>query len=473
MAKLKPYPRYKDSGVPWLVNIPAHWDLVKMKYLLSERKEKGFPGEPLLAATQTKGVILKNQYENRTVLALKDLHLLKLVERGDYVISLRSFQGGIEYAHFRGIISPAYTILKPSARVQRGFFEPFFKSAGFVSGLSLCVTGIREGQNIDYVRLSRMPMPVPPVEEQLAIGRYLRAELGKINQIIRAKRRLIELLNEQKQAIIQRAVTRGLDPDVRLKPSGIDWLGDVPGHWGIWQIGHIAKVGNGSTPSRGNRSYWNDTGYPWLNSSSVNRTFITSADQFVTDLALRECHLPQVQPDSVLVAITGQGKTRGKAAILRIEATINQHIAYIAPQTRRMSSEFLHLELTAAYTRLRAVSDDSGSTKGALTCEDLKHFRIALPPQNEQIQVVTAVRKEVQELEVAIDKAQREIDLIREYRIRLITDVVTGKLDVRDVELPALEETEEELTAEEDATGDAIEPDAELETAEEHVDVAD
>ena len=121
IADLNPYSAYKGSGVPWLREVPAHWTLRRTKTLLRERSEKGFPDEPLLAATQTKGVVRKEQYENRTVLALKDLHLLKLVRVGDFVISLRSFQGGIEYAREQGIISPAYTILYP---VQAGPIGP-------------------------------------------------------------------------------------------------------------------------------------------------------------------------------------------------------------------------------------------------------------------------------------------------------------------------------------------------------------
>jgi len=114
MDGLKPYPAYKDSGVPWLGQVPAHWEVRRTKTLLRQRVENGFVDEPLLAATQTKGVVRKDQFENRTVLALKGLHLLKLVRIGDFVISLRSFQGGIEYAHEQGIISPAYTVLYPT-----------------------------------------------------------------------------------------------------------------------------------------------------------------------------------------------------------------------------------------------------------------------------------------------------------------------------------------------------------------------
>jgi len=222
---LKPYPAYKESGVSWLGELPVHWKLQRMKTILKERSQKGFPDETLLAATQTKGVVRKELYENRTVLALKDFHLLKLVRVGDFVISLRSFQGGIEYAREQGIISPAYTILYPLNSQFHGYLAWLFKSKPYIENLSLFVTGIRQGQNIDYEKLSRSELPFPSLSEQSAIVRYLDYIDRRIRRYIRTKQKLIKLLEEQKQAIIHQAVTRGLDPNVRLKPSGVEGWG--------------------------------------------------------------------------------------------------------------------------------------------------------------------------------------------------------------------------------------------------------
>ena len=163
IADLKPYPAYKESGLPWLGPVPGHWETRRTKFLFRERVQKGFPDEPLLAATQSKGVVRKADYGTRTVTATKDFHLLKLVEIGDFVISLRSFEGGIEVAHCRGIISPAYTVLAPRAEAAEGYYSRFFKSSTFISSLTLFVTGIREGQNVDYERLSRSYLPLPPL----------------------------------------------------------------------------------------------------------------------------------------------------------------------------------------------------------------------------------------------------------------------------------------------------------------------
>ncbi len=194
MKDLKPYPAYKDSGEPWLGDVPEHWDLRCTKTLLRERSEKDHPDEPLLAATQTKGVVLKERYENRTVLALKDLNLLKFVHVGDFVISLRSFQGGIEYARDQGIISPAYTILCTDNSATHDYLAWLFKSQPYIDNLRLYVTGIRQGQNLDYEKLSRSQLPFP-TDERLSIVRFLNHADRSIRRYILAKQNLIKLLN--------------------------------------------------------------------------------------------------------------------------------------------------------------------------------------------------------------------------------------------------------------------------------------
>jgi type I restriction enzyme S subunit len=236
---------------------------------------------------------------------------------------------------------------------------------------------------------------------------------------------------------------------VPLKDSGIPWLGEIPEHWEVWRISRFAAVGNGSTPSRGEPRFWVGGTYPWLNSAQINRGQIDSADQFVTSTALRDCHLPKVKQGSILVAITGQGKTRGMSAVLAVEATISQHLAFITPRTPIASSDFLNLAMTAAYSQLRAISEDSGSTKGALTCEDIKRFHLPIPPEGVQVDLINCVKQQTDGILKSIARHEREITLLREYRTRLITDVVTGKLDVREVAAGLPEEVDNSETFEE------------------------
>ena len=224
------YSEYKDSGEQWLGEIPSHWEARKMKYIFRERSEKGYPNEPLLAATQNHGVICKSSYENRTVEASKGLDTLKLVEKGDFVISLRSFQGGLEYAYDRGIISPAYTILQP-IHILSDYFKYLAKSTIYISLLRSVVTGIREGQNIDYSKLKEYLLQIPPQDEQVMIGKHLDRVTSQLDEAIAQQRRMIDLLNERKQIIIQHAVTKGLDPNAEMVESGVEWIGMMPKGW--------------------------------------------------------------------------------------------------------------------------------------------------------------------------------------------------------------------------------------------------
>jgi type I restriction enzyme, S subunit len=467
IADLKPYPAMKNSGVPWLGEVPEHWGVPRLGTVLRERGETNDDGRvaEVLSVMRDRGVIPYAEKGNVGNKKSEDITRYKIVRPDDIVVNcMNVIIGSVGLSRYTGCLSPVYYVLtQRSARDDPRYLSAYFQTRPFQESL------VRIGNGILAHRM-RIPMellkcelfPRPPLVEQSAIVRFLDHLDRRIRRYIRAKQKLVKLLEEQKQAITHRAVTRGLDPNVRVKPSGVDWLVDVPEHWEIWQIGHFAAVGNGSTPSRGNASYWAGGKYPWLNSSSVNAGEILESDQFVTEIALRECHLPRVPSGSVLVAITGQGKTRGTAAVLKIEATINQHIAFITPLSnkRPVSPEYLRSFLVGAYFELRRMSDDSGSTKGALTCQDLRHFRVALPPFDEQIRIVRWTMDAAASISTAINRAQREIDLLREYRSRLISDVVTGKLDVREVAMRLPDEVDESELLDEPEADTDVEADA-------------
>lgn len=186
--------------------IPFHWTERRIKDIFAEVSIKGYPKEPMLCATQTRGVIPQSMYENRVVTALTGLENMKLVEEGNFVISLRSFQGGIEYAYYRGIISAAYTILKLEEGQEKGFYKYFFKSASLIKLMKKCVTGIREGQNINYSILKYEMIPVPPLEEQREIVNYLDDKCNKIDAIIEKTKLKIERLKELKRSLINEVV---------------------------------------------------------------------------------------------------------------------------------------------------------------------------------------------------------------------------------------------------------------------------
>lgn len=208
---LDPNVPMKESGIEWLGKIPAHWEVRKIKNCLQERSEKGYPNEPILCATQSRGVIPQDMYDNRVVVVNKDFDKLKLVKSGDFVISLRSFQGGIEYAYYQGIISAAYTILTPKDKRNSEYFKHLFKSHDFIQLLQTCVTGIREGQNINYAMLAKHFIPIPPIEEQQKIVLYIKNRLYVIDEYIAKLKAEINYLQEYKQRLISDVVTGKVD----------------------------------------------------------------------------------------------------------------------------------------------------------------------------------------------------------------------------------------------------------------------
>ncbi|MBQ3524831.1 MAG: restriction endonuclease subunit S [Akkermansia sp.] len=208
---LNPDVSMKDSGIAWLGVIPEHWEIRKLKYTFSERTEKNHPDEPILCATQSHGVIPQSLYKNRVVVVNKGFEGLKFVKCGDFVISLRSFEGGIEYAYYQGIISAAYTVLTPNIEEQAYFMKWLFKSKPFIQLLQTCVTGIREGQNINYQALSRKFIVLPPLKEQQFIVAYLDKKCTEIDELIARQEQIIEKLKELKTSTIAHVVTGKVD----------------------------------------------------------------------------------------------------------------------------------------------------------------------------------------------------------------------------------------------------------------------
>lgn len=214
--------------------------------------------------------------------------------------------------------------------------------------------------------------------------RSIAAILGQVQKAIEEQEKLLSLTAELKRTLLHQLFTQGL----RNEPQKQTDIGPVPKSWEVVPLGSIAKVGNGSTPKRDNKEYWQDAHIPWLNSSRIHDRFIKEPDQFVTDLAVKECHLPRVKANSLLIAITGQGKTLGNSALVLFETCINQHLAYAQFTSQNVLPAFVLWYMQTRYEHLRSISQAGGSTKGALTCGYLKTYPIPIPQTEEQKDIV-------------------------------------------------------------------------------------
>ena len=433
------YPVYKDSGVDWLGEIPEGWSIKPLWVMFRRHKLTGFPDEQLLSVYRDYGVIPKASRDDNFNKPSDDLGAYQLVQVGDLAINkMKAWQGSVGISSYKGIVSPAYHVYAPSHSEVPQYLHHLFRCNEYIAGYLANSKGIRVNQwDLEPQQHSRMPVLLPSFQEQTQIARFLDHETARIDALIEEQQRLIELLKEKRQAVISHAVTKGLDPTVPMKDSGVEWLGEVPAHWELTRVGWQCMVGNGCTPARDNLDYWEDGHYPWLNSSKVNLDRVVEADQFVTSQALKECALPIVKPGSVLMAITGEGKTRGMVTITEIEATINQHVAFIEPRGSELLPTFLHDWLSANYSRLRHDSADWGSTKAAITCGDIRAYPLPLPSLDEQEAICQFIGSKSSLIDGLIASANENVDLLQERRSALISAAVTGKIDVRGWQPPA------------------------------------
>jgi type I restriction enzyme S subunit len=408
MHDLRPYPAMKDSGVPWLGLVPEHWEVTRSKWLFSSSKELAQPNDVQLSATQAYGVIPQDEYERRSgarvVKISMHLDKRKHVEKDDFIISMRSFQGGLERAWASGAIRSSYVVLKPRLGVDVGCFSYLLKSHDYIRALQTTGGFIRDGQDLTESDFRKVDLPLIPLEEQAAIVRFLDHADRRIRKAIAAKQRLIRLLQEQKQVVIHQAVTRGLDPDVKLKPSGVDWLGDVPERWEVKRLKWVTRLQRGYDLPTDKRL---EGPYPVVSSGGVTG------------------HHSEYIAEAPGVVMGRYGSTD---AIFYVNEPFWPH------NTSLFVTNFSgNLPLWCFYL-LSIISKDGHANKSAVPGvdrKDLYEIEVAVPNTVDQLAIV----KHVQKVEVAFlestARAQSEIALLREYRTRLIADVVTGKLDVR------------------------------------------
>lgn len=357
----------------------------------------------------------------------------KKCQPGDLVMNIMlAWKRALGVTAFDGIVSPAYAVFRVCQNALAPRFAHYLlRDDVYVSEFKRLSTGVIDSRLRLYPEVFlAMPLTFPSVTEQERIVNFLDEQTARIDTLIAEKEKLADSLKDIEEVTGFDLVTSGLDADLKRCSYSEPWLAEVPAHWSLSKLRHVARIGNGSTPKRDKDEYWSGGSIPWLNSGSVNSPRIQEASDFVTEKAKRECHLPMVRPGSTVVALTGQGKTRGTAAVTEFETTINQHLAYVSPFDPRLTDEFLWVALTGFYSVLRHLSEGEGSTKGALTCEQLNQFRLPLPPVEEQVLIVQAYKARTHAIEELLAHVRQHIERLREYRLSLITAAVTGQLDV-------------------------------------------
>ncbi len=435
-AKYRAYPEYKDSGVEWVGAIPHNWRVEPLYAISDSECIKNENGAEDNVLSLSYGNIIKRDVKDNYGLLPESFNTYQLVKVGDIILRLTDLQNDkrslrVGQAKEKGIITSAY--LKLVARkndLNSRFFYRLLHSYDTTKVFYGMGGGLRQSMKFEDMR--RLPLLVPSLSEQEQIANFLDHETAKIDTLIEKQQQLIALLKEKRQAVISHAVTKGLNPYVKMKDSGVEWLGEVPEGWKVGRLGYYAKVSNGATPNRENKDFWENGDIPWLNSSKVNDIFVTTAEQFITKTALLKTSVQSVKENDILMAITGEGQTRGRVAICKIRATINQHLAAISITDKSLKYDFLFLWLRSQYERLRFESDGGGATKAAITCSEIIAFPVIIPTDKEQEEITNYIFQKNKQFDKLEEKAQQQIELLQERRTALISAAVTGKIDVRE-----------------------------------------
>ncbi|WIM10534.1 restriction endonuclease subunit S [Enhydrobacter sp.] len=422
---LKPYPKMKDSGLPWLGDVPNHWDVRKLRHVLEAVTQRNRPDLPLLSVVRERGVIVRDVTdadENHNYIP-DDLSNYKVVRRGQFAMNkMKAWQGSYGVSDFDGIVSPAYFVFE-LAGVAVNFFHLAIRSKAYIPYFNQASDGVRIGQwDLAQSRMREIPFAIPPEVEQAAIVRFLDHADRRIRRYIAAKQKLIKLLEEERQAIIHRAVTRGLDPSVRLKPSGVEWLGDVPEHWHLVPNRAMLRKRKVLVGKR-------HSDYQLLSLTKAGvivRDVASGRGKFSADMGTSQ----EVRPGDLVFCLFDVPETPRTVGLSNHHGMITGAYTVFECHDKLLAS-FIEAFYIAMDDR-KLLSPLYSGLRNTIPPSTFLGVKTPVPPPAEQAAIIRFLDEATSSLRAAIDRARREIDLLREYRVGLIADIVTGKLDVRE-----------------------------------------
>lgn len=464
MALQATYPTYQESGLPWVPKVPQGWNVLRNGRLFAHRVQTGFPDLPILEVSLRTGVRVRDMENLKRKQVMSQKEKYKRAAKGDIAYNMmRMWQGALGPAPVDGLVSPAYVVVKPFEEANSAYYSYLFRTDAYMREVNKFSRGIVADRNrLYWDEFKQMPSLVPPRSEQDQIVAYLRAQDAHIARLIKAKRDLISLLTEQKLRIVDNAVMRGLDDSVTLKPSGIEWLGDVPDHWLTKPLKRWVRLNASTLGEKTNPDFefrYLDIGsvktgrlakelerLRFENAPSRARRVVRRGDTIISTVRTYLKAIWYVNEDAEdLIASTG-------FAVLTPGNSVEpEYLGYVV-----QSSGFVN----------RVTANSIGIAYPAIAETVLGRFPVVMPSSvAEQQEIVAYIKAESEPLDQAIEQALTEIKLIREYRDRLIADVVTGQVDVRgwvpnpddvvaDEDLAALGDDEEIDTDGEDDDGD-------------------
>lgn len=462
MRKLNSYDKYIDSGVPWLEYVPEHWEVFRLGSQFAERKQKVSDKDFAPLSVTKKGILP----QLATAAKSNDGDNRKKVCSGDFVINSRSDRKGSSgVSPLTGSVSLINTVLTPLLLDGR-YAHNFFRSHAFKEEFYRVGRGIvADLWSTKYSDMRTIMIPVPTQDEQQQISRYLDWQTSKINKFIKAKKKLIALLKEQKQNVINEAVTKGINPNVKMKDSGVVWIGEIPEHCHPVRLKHcISSLDQGWSPQcEAQPAEANEWGV--LKVGCVNGDHFNSLQNKKLPDGLTPRLRCRIQEKDIVVSRANTRELLGLAAIVDKSypniLLCDKLYRFTAKKDVAIANFLVYLiRCSASREQIEERATGASSSMQNISQSVIRNLLISLPPLDEQQSIVDYINQETALINKTIARTEREIELIQEYRTRLVSDVVTGKVDVRFVEIPDFEpanadlevqdenESEDELIAE-------------------------
>jgi len=427
-TKLPTYDKYKPSGVEWLGEIPEHWEVVRLKYLFTILKRiAGKLGFDVLSITQT-GIKVKDTESGEGQLSM-DYSKYQLVDEGNFAMNhMDLLTGYVDVSKYDGVISPDYRVfdlIDPNSDkkymlllLQLGYKSRIFYAHG--QGVSMLGRWRFPSENFN-----NFLFPVPPKEEQTAIAQFLDRKTALIDQAIDIKQKQIELLKERRQILIHQAVTRGLNPEVKMKDSGVEWIGEVPEHWEVKRLKNSTRIFRGKfthRPRNDERLY--DGNYPFFQTGDVAKAgkYLFEYKQTLNDFGLRVSTL--FPKGTIVITIAAN---IGDISILDIDACFPDSIVGFEPMDF-IKRDFLYNSLLVMKEQF--MSSTIKNTQMNLNVDRIGTNSIAIPPLKEQTQIIQYIEISIAKIATAISLKEQEIEKLKEYKATLINSAVTGKIKV-------------------------------------------
>lgn len=437
---MKPYPQYKDSGVEWIGEVPEGWDVWKLAHAYKEigsgttppsSEAEWYGGNiPWVTTGELKENLIINTEKNITEDAITNYPTLRIYPKNSIVIAMYGATiGRLGILGLEATTNQACCVL-PISEVFINKFV-FYWLIAFRNRIVALSSG--GGQpNINQEKISSLKLATPRQNEQTTIAAFLDRKTAETDSIIAKKERLVELYEEEKAAVINHAVTKGLHPDAKMKDSGIEWLGEIPEHWEVKKLKHlVCKIGSGVTP-KGGASVYQQSGIPLLRSQNIHFDGLRLDDvAYITDEIHNDMSGSKVLSGDVLLNITGASIGRCYFVDDKLgEANVNQHVCIIRP-LKGFITKFIYFLLCSNIGQIQIDLEQTGGGREGLNFEALSSFVIPAVNEEEQTAIVQHIETKRSRIDAIISKFKRQIELLKEYRTALISEAVTGKIDVR------------------------------------------